>query len=106
MDERWKLGTISSEEDGSVVTDHIPVALFRVKLDREASRVASSVGRPLLTSNSGEASGALGLLADLAEKISRADVGDVVSDFKLAKGTSPFGVDDTLGNPFSVKVCE
>ena len=39
MNEDWKLGGIPQEEDGSIVKDPVPIALFRVELNREASRI-------------------------------------------------------------------
>lgn len=41
VDERWKLDTITDEKDGSIVSYKIPVTLFSVELDREASGIPS-----------------------------------------------------------------
>ena len=40
VNENRKLGRISEEEDRSVVEYPIPVALFRVQLDRKSSRIS------------------------------------------------------------------
>ncbi len=44
---------VPDEEDWSVVADHIPVALLRVKLDGKSSRVKHSVGTAVLATYTG-----------------------------------------------------
>lgn len=43
VDECWELDTISDEEDGRVVSHHIPVAFLRVEFDGEAAGIAGGV---------------------------------------------------------------
>ena len=40
----WEKDGIPDEKDGSVVTDQIPVALFSVEFDGEATRVTGGIG--------------------------------------------------------------
>jgi hypothetical protein len=41
VNEKWKLGGVSKEEDRGVVPDKVPVSLSRLDLDRETTRVTS-----------------------------------------------------------------
>jgi hypothetical protein len=40
----WEKDGIPDEKDGSVVTDQIPVALFSVEFNGEATRVTGGIG--------------------------------------------------------------
>lgn len=40
MDEAWEKDGVTNEEDGSVVANQIPVALFSIELDSEAARIS------------------------------------------------------------------
>ena len=52
MDEVWELRRIAQEEDGCVVCYQIPVSFIGSELDRETSRVASTVVRTRLATDS------------------------------------------------------
>lgn len=78
---------ITNEEDGSVVSDEIPVAFFGVEFDSEAARVACRVGRTTFTADGGEADGHRRPLPDLRKDGSFAVFRNVVSNFKVTKGT-------------------
>ena len=42
-----ELQRIADKEDRSVVANHVPVAFFGVKLQRETARIAGRIGRAL-----------------------------------------------------------
>ena len=71
MNENGKLGRVAQEEDGSIVKDPIPIALFRIKLDRETSRITCRIRGTLLPTHGGEARNTLGLFAHAIEHIQR-----------------------------------
>lgn len=39
MNENGEFGRITKEEDGGIVKDPIPIALFRIEFEREPSRI-------------------------------------------------------------------
>jgi hypothetical protein len=55
VDEVLELGGIPYEEDRRVIADHVVVAVLGVELQREASRVADGVRRPMLQGDCREA---------------------------------------------------
>jgi hypothetical protein len=72
----------------------IPIALIRKELDCEPTGITSSVRRALLSANSREADENRRLLADLAEQVGTAQVGNVFRDLEHAVCASTLGVDD------------
>lgn len=68
VDKVREFGRITDEEDGSVVEDPIPVTFLGPKLDRETTRVTSSVGGSRFTTDSGETGGNADLLSNTLEK--------------------------------------
>jgi hypothetical protein len=50
-----KLHSILDKEDGDIISNNVPVAFFRVELDREASHIANGIGRATATQHSREA---------------------------------------------------
>lgn len=106
VDEDGELGGVTEEEDGGVVEDPVPVTLFSVELDSEATRITRAVRRALLTTDGGEASEQLGLLANALEHVDDGDVANVIGNLELTKGASTLGVNNTLWDSLSVEVCE
>ena len=106
VNEDGELGGITEEEDRGVIEDPVPIALFSVELDSEATGITCAVRRALLTTDGGEASEQLGLLANALEHVDDGDVADVIGDLELTKGASTLGVDNTLRDSLSVEVCE
>ena len=104
MDEVWKFGRITEEEDWGVVGYHIPIALCSSELDREPSRVSSTVGRSGFATHSREANGDRTGLASLTEDVSKAYIVDRVRAFECAVSAASLGVDDTLWDPLSVEM--
>lgn len=83
VNEDRKQGRIPDEEDGCVVVNPIPIALISIELDRETSRVTSSVWRTLLTTDGGETGDQGGLLADLAEHVDGSKMADIMGDHEF-----------------------
>ena len=106
MDEVRELGGIAQEEDGSVVCYHVPVALFCSKLDRETSRVSGTVGGAGFATDGREANGDRTLFAFFAEDVGNAEVVQWLGAFEGTMSTAAFGVDDSLGNAFTVEMGE
>lgn len=104
VDEVRELGWVTQKEDGSVVGDHIPIALVGPELDAEASRIASAVVGTGLATDGGEADSNGAFLAGDAEDIGLAQVFHGLGALEGTMGTTALGVDDSLGNPFAVEV--
>lgn len=105
VDKVGKFDGIADEKDWRIVASHIPIALFSVELDGEASRVSLSVRRTLFSSDCRETNEDGGLFANLRKKFSLANFAQVrLSDFKVAVCTSTFGMHDSLRNPLTIKV--
>lgn len=125
VDEDGELGGIAQEEDGGVVEDPVQVALLCVELHSKPTRVPGTVWRTLFTTNRRESCEHLGLLAHSFEHVDDSlsrtsmsspsitqgvgvsyDIANVVGDLEFTIGASAFGVHDTFGDSFTVKVGE
>lgn len=104
VDEVRELDGVSNEEDGGVVSNHVPVALLSVELDGKTSGVSLSVGRSLFSSDGGETYGDGSSLSDGVEEVSMGELGDVVCDFEVPEGSGALGVDDSFGDSLPVEV--
>ena len=106
MDEVRELGRISKEEDRRIIRYHIPVALFSPELDRETSRVSSAVMRAGLATNGREADRDGAFFALLAEDVGNTKIVEGLCASEGTMSTAALGVDDSLGNPFTVEMGE
>lgn len=104
VDEIGEFDGVSNEEDGGVVTNHIPIAFFSVELNGETTRVTFGISRTLFTTDSGESGEDGSSLTNGFEDLSLAVLGNVVSDFEVTPSTGTLGMDDSFGDSFSVKV--
>lgn len=131
VDEDGELGRVSEEEDGSVVGDKVPITLARLELDRESTRVTVGIRRAGLSTD-GRESGGQGDLGSLLEHVGETKILESIGTFENSMSStskqtnasimsakvdhlhvnhtrhanSPLGVNNTLGNPLSVKVTE
>jgi len=103
VDEVGELGGISDEEDGSVVTNQIPVTFFGVEFDSKTSGISFGIGRTLFTTDSGESGEDGSSLSEGVQEFSLAVLGDVIGDFEITVSAGTLGVDDSFGDSFSVK---
>ena len=106
MDKVRELGGISKEEDRRIVRHHIPVALFSPEFDRESSRVSSTVVRAGLATDGREADCDGAFLALLAEDVGNTKIVEGLCASEGTVSTATLGVDDPLGNPFTVEMGE
>ena len=80
---------------GKPATYQIPVTFLGKELDGKASRIASSIGRSLLSSNSGESNEDRRLLADFVEQVGTGQVRNIIRDLKHTVCASTLGVHNT-----------
>ena len=106
MDEVGELGGIAQEEDGCVVCYHVPVTLFCSKLDRETSRVSGAVGGTRFATDGGKANGDGTLFAFFAEDVGNAEIIEGLGALEGTMSTAAFGMDDSLGDAFTVEMGE
>src|SRR5690606_16501362 len=99
-----ELERVAKEEDRSVVTDEVPVAVFGVELDRETADVALGVGRATLSGDGRESSEQVGLLTDFREDLRVRVLGDVGRDRERAVRTGPLRVHATFGDDLAVEM--
>jgi hypothetical protein len=98
-----KLHGILNEEDGDVVANDIPVALFGVKLDSETSNITHGVGRTTATQDSGESQEDGSLARCVGEYASGCDIGSRLEEGELSKSTGATSVNYTLRNAFMIE---
>src|ERR1035437_9246026 len=106
VDEVGELERIANEKDRRVVADEVIVALLRIKLDREAARIARRVGRALLARHGREADEELGAFARGLEKFRLGPLRYVRSDLEITVSPRTFGVDHAFGDAFAAEVGE
>jgi len=104
MDEVGELCRVSQEEDGSVVGHVVPIALFCSELDREASRITSTVMRARFATNGRETNGDGTLFASLTPEVGRANVVKRLCALEDAVCSTTLGMDNSFWNPLTVEV--
>ena len=82
-DEVRELRRVANEEDGRVVVHEIEISLFCTKLDRKAARVAKSVRRTCLASDSRETDCRTGLGPDLCKQLRTTQISDIVRGLEV-----------------------
>jgi len=93
VNEVRELGRITDEEDGGVVEDPIPVTFFSSKLDGEAARVASGVGRARFTTDGRETDCCADFLSHRSQQRLGCNVAEIMGDLEVTVSTSTFGMD-------------
>ena len=106
MDKDGEFRRVSEEEDRRIVKDPIPISLFGVELNREASRIASGVRRSLFTSDCRKTCNTFCLLTHSIEHIQGSQITDVVRNLKFSICSSTLGMDDPFRNTFAIEVGE
>ena len=105
VDEVRELQRIANEEHRRVVADQVPVAVFRIELEREAAHVALGVGRAELAGDGREAGDHRRLGAGL-QRLRLGVFRDVAGDGQRAIRAPALGVHDALGNPLAILMGE
>lgn len=124
VDEVWELCWIPQEENGSVVSNEIPIAFvlsstvnndrqwdlitYRLgtycsELDGETTRVSCGVVGASFTTNSGETNGKRAFLSLLRKHVGNGELWDGVCALEEAMGTRTLCVDDSLWYSLSTK---
>lgn len=98
-----ELGWISQEEDWCIVGNQIPIALIRLELDGESSRIASTIVRTRFATNCGE-SDSDGALFTLLEHVCKTQIIQAMCSFVRAVSSTPFGVHNTLWDSLAVEM--
>jgi len=105
VNEVWELGWVTKEEDWSVVEDPVEVTFLSSHLDRESTRITSSVWRSRFPTNSRETHGQRSLLS-WGEELCAREVGNVMSGLEDTMSSSSLCVYDSFWNSLSVEVSE
>src|SRR5207302_2036737 len=84
-----KLQRIAKEEDRSIVTHKVPVALVRIELQRESTDVSLGVRGATLAGDGRKARKHFGLLPDLGEDLRLGVLGDVMGNREGAEAPEP-----------------
>ena len=107
MNKRWEEHGIPQEEDGGVVTHHVPVPLFGIKLDCKSSRIPRCIGTSRFAPDRTEAYRYGGLFTFGGEHVCLAYLRNefIIRDLEVTECSRSFGVNDSFRDAFSVKVC-
>ena len=103
MDKVGKLQRVADKKDRRVITDQVVVAVFSIKLQSKAARVAHGVRGAQLERHGGEAQEHLGALTNLSQKLCFGKTTDVVGNFKISIGTRPARVHHALGDALTIE---
>ena len=103
MNDIWKLHSVLNEEDGDVVANDVPIALFGVELDGETADIADSISGTTATEHSREAQEHGCLARCVGEHAGGRDVGCRFEEGELSKRARTTGVDDALGDALVVE---
>ncbi len=106
MDEVGELDRVLDEEHRGVVADEVVIALVRVELEREATRVAYRVRAAERVGDRGEPDERLGAAAHFGEEVRAGETGDVVGHLEVAVRAGAPGVHHTLRNALPVETGE
>lgn len=104
VDEVGELGRVTQEKDWSVIEDPVHVAFLGLHLDRETTRVTSSVWRTRFTTDGGETGSDWAFFANVGEDAGQTNVFERISALEDTVGASTLGVDNTLRNALSIEV--
>src|SRR5437764_14105034 len=100
----WKLQRIAKEEDRSIVTHKVPVALVRVELQRESTNITLGVRGATLAGHGRKARKHFGLLPDLGEDLRLGVLGDVMGNREGAESSRALGMHTALWDHLTVDV--
>src|SRR3982074_3382255 len=99
-----KLQRIAKEEDRSIVTHKVPVALVRIELQRESADVSLGVRGATLAGDGRKARKHFGPLPDLGEDLRLCVLGDVMGNREGAESSRALGMHTALWNHLAVEV--
>ncbi len=97
---------VTNWEDREVVSHEIPVTVLCVEFESKASSVPNRVWTSTLAHSIRKSSKDRSLLSDSVKDSGSGVLGNVVSDFKVAKSPAALGVHHSFRDPLSVEVGE
>src|SRR5690554_5213812 len=95
---------IAEEENRSVVTDQVPVALFGIKTQRKTANVPLRIGCTTFAGDRRKAYKHVGLFADFAEQGRLGVLRDVMGNGETTERARTFSVHAPLGDNLTVKM--
>ena len=103
VNEIWELYGVLDEEDGNVIAHDVPVALFGIEFDGEATDVSNSIGTAAAAQNGGETHEDGRFTGSVGENGRKRHILGTLVQLESPESSSTPGVYDTLGNPLVVK---
>ena len=104
VNEIGKFDWIPDEEEGGIISSHIPVSFFSIKFNCETSRISHGIGGSFLPCHCAESNKSRCHFSNRLEHFSLCILSDIVSDFKITMSSVTFGMHNPFWNSFSIKV--
>lgn len=98
-----ELDSILDEEDGDVVSDNVPVALFCVELDCESTNITNSIGATTATKDCRETKEDWSGAGGVGQDTSRSDIFRAFKELEGAVCSSSSSVNYSFGNTFVIE---
>ena len=106
MDDIGELHRILDEENGNVVSNNVPIALVRVKLDCEATNITDRISGATATQHGREANENGGLARGIGKDAGRSNIRRRLEKSKLSVSTCAAGVDNALWDALMVEAVD
>ena len=100
----WELNCIIYKEHWSIVSNHVKVSFFSVKLDCESSWISSTIIRSFFTCYSRKPLKHRCFFANLVQKSGLCELSYIISNFKKSVSSRTFCMNDSFWDSFSVKM--
>jgi hypothetical protein len=97
---------VSDEEDGGVVSNHVPDSILSEVLQRKSTRIPSSISATTLTADGRKAGEDRSALSDLGKYFCLGILRDIGGDLEISVRTSSLCVHNALGNALSVEMSQ
>lgn len=82
----------------------IQIPFFSIQLESKSTSITDTVCKTSFPSDCGKARKERSLLANLVEKCSAGDFGDIMRNFKLSESTCTLGVDESKSGQCSLHI--
>eukprot|EP00178_Gracilaria_changii_P002353 TRINITY_DN1347_c0_g1_i3.p2 TRINITY_DN1347_c0_g1~~TRINITY_DN1347_c0_g1_i3.p2 ORF type:complete len:126 (-),score=0.35 TRINITY_DN1347_c0_g1_i3:69-446(-) len=104
MNEIREFDWVSDEENGSVISSHIPISFFSIEFNSEASRISCSIWSSFFSSNSRKSSEDRSHFSNRLENFSLGIFSNIMSDFKISMISVAFSMHNSFWYPFPVEM--
>ena len=104
VDKIGELQGIADKEDGRVIAHEVVIAVLRIEFYCETARIARRIRGAFFAAHGRKPGKDLGSLTHFREEFSFRVFCHVRRNLEIASGPGSFGVDDPLGNAFTVKM--